>query len=97
VLFLEPPIVALNALLATRDDRDIGMIGVSGGDWTTTWIAALDPRIRESVPVAGSLPLFLHTPPYMEAGAAATSFLVELVHQGSTAGFRAPRVQPVAP
>jgi hypothetical protein len=62
-VFLEPPIVGINALLAERVYDDIGMLGMSGGGWTTTWVAALDPRIGYSVPVSGDLPLFLQTPP----------------------------------
>jgi len=34
-------------------------MGLSGGGWTTTLIAALDTRIQHSYPVAGSLPLYL--------------------------------------
>ena len=32
------------------------MIGLSGGGWTTTVAAAIDPRVGLSIPVAGSLP-----------------------------------------
>lgn len=32
------------------------MVGLSGGGWTTSVAAAIDPRIRLSYPVAGSLP-----------------------------------------
>lgn len=35
------------------------MIGLSGGGWTTTLYAAVDTRVKLSVPVAGSLPLYL--------------------------------------
>ena len=31
----------------------------SGGGWTTTLYAAIDPRVRLSIPVAGTLPEFL--------------------------------------
>jgi hypothetical protein len=34
------------------------MFGLSGGGWSTTIAAALDPRITLSVPVAGSVPKF---------------------------------------
>jgi hypothetical protein len=58
--FLEPTIVSLNYLQANYPEyRDISMIGLSGGGWTTTVCAAIDPRISLSVPVAGSLPLYL--------------------------------------
>lgn len=36
--------------------NSIDMTGWSGGGWTTHLVAALDPRIRRSYPVAGSLP-----------------------------------------
>jgi hypothetical protein len=55
--FVEPIAVALNHLASTADD--IAMIGVSGGGWTTHLYAALDPRIRLSYAVAGSVPMFL--------------------------------------
>ena len=35
------------------------MIGLSGGGWTTTLYAAIDPRVRLSFPVAGTLPDYL--------------------------------------
>ena len=34
----------------------IVMVGLSGGGWTTTVAAGLDPRIDLSIPIAGSLP-----------------------------------------
>lgn len=55
--FLEPVVVALNYAQASYSYADIGMLGLSGGGWTTVVAAALDPRIRLSVSVAGSLPL----------------------------------------
>ncbi|TDS13439.1 hypothetical protein DFQ03_2731 [Maribacter caenipelagi] len=39
--------------------KEINMIGISGGGWTTTLAAASDNRIMNSFPVAGSLPLFI--------------------------------------
>lgn len=65
--FLEPVAVYLNYLQtqADADDfpryLDFSMMGLSGGGWTTTVYAALDPRITLSVPVAGSLPLALRS------------------------------------
>lgn len=35
------------------------MTGISGGGWETVIYAAIDPRIKYSFPVAGSLPLYL--------------------------------------
>ena len=57
-LFLTPITVCLNHL-QPRGYQSIYMTGVSGGGWTTTIYAALDPRITRSYPVAGSLPLHL--------------------------------------
>jgi hypothetical protein len=57
-LFLTPIAVSLN--YANNFSYDSAyMTGVSGGGWTTTLYAALDPRITRSYPVAGSLPLYL--------------------------------------
>lgn len=57
-LFLTPITVCLNYAQPLGYDS-IYMTGVSGGGWTTTIYAALDPRITRSYPVAGSLPLHL--------------------------------------
>jgi hypothetical protein len=57
--FIEPIAIALNHLQETQSIRDIGMIGLSGGGWTTHLYAAVDPRIRLSFPVAGSVPMYL--------------------------------------
>lgn len=57
--FLEPVAISLNAL-RTRY-KEIHMAGLSGGGWTTTLYAAVDPDIRCSFPVAGSIPLYLRT------------------------------------
>ena len=58
-LFLEPVAVALNHALKTNVYRHVSMTGVSGGGWTTTAYAALDPRIEFSMPVAGSSAFYL--------------------------------------
>ena len=66
--FLEPVAVSLNYLqtqsVAGQFPRyqDFSMIGLSGGGWTTVVYAAIDPRIKLSFPVAGSLPLYLRFP-----------------------------------
>ena len=66
--FLEPVAVSLNYLqrrvCAGQFPRyqDFSMIGLSGGGWTTVVSAAIDPRIKLSFPVAGSLPLYLRFP-----------------------------------
>jgi len=63
--FLEPIVASLNYLERRSNDdafpryTAFHMAGLSGGGWTTTVYAALDPRIRLSFPVAGTLPLYL--------------------------------------
>ncbi len=58
--FLEPVIACINYWTHTVDGKpDVTMIGLSGGGWTTHMAAALDTRIRLSIPVAGSYPLYL--------------------------------------
>jgi hypothetical protein len=65
--FLEPTAIGLNYLKTRgRPDqfpkyREFHMIGLSGGGWTTTVYAAIDPTIRCSFPVAGTIPLYLRS------------------------------------
>jgi hypothetical protein len=63
--FLEPIVVSLNYLQTHGSDGsgyvDLNMVGLSGGGWTTTVYAAIDPRITLSFPVAGTLPLYLRS------------------------------------
>lgn len=65
--FVEPIAIGLN-YLKTRSEagrfpsyRTFHMVGLSGGGWTTTVYAAIDPTIRCSVPVAGTIPLYLRS------------------------------------
>ncbi len=55
--FLEPVGTVLNYVLARNYYSQIAMIGLSGGACITTLYSALDTRIDNSYPVAGSLPL----------------------------------------
>lgn len=63
--FLEPVAISLNQLKTHSRAghfpkyRAFHMVGLSGGGWTTTVYAAIDPTIRCSFPVAGSIPLYL--------------------------------------
>jgi hypothetical protein len=65
--FLEPTAIGLNYLKnksrAGKFPRyqRFHMIGLSGGGWTTTVYAAIDPTIEQSFPVAGTIPLHLRT------------------------------------
>lgn len=67
--FFDPVLRSLNYLLERQAFTDVAMTGLSGGGWTTTVYAALDPRITTSFPVAGSLPLWMRNPtPQAPAG-----------------------------
>ncbi len=57
-LFLTPVAVVLN-YTQPLGYESVFMTGVSGGGWTTTMCAAVDPRITRSYPAAGTLPLHL--------------------------------------
>lgn len=58
--FLEPVARVLNYIQQTYPFyHEFDMLGLSGGGWTTTLYAAIDPRITQSFPVAGSIPLYL--------------------------------------
>jgi hypothetical protein len=59
--FIEPIIVALNYIEVHHRYSSISMTGISGGAWTTTLAAAIDNRIINSFPVAGSYPIFLRS------------------------------------
>ena len=65
--FLEPTAISLNHLKTQSRAghfpkyRAFHMTGLSGGGWTTTVYAAIDPTIRCSFPVAGTIPLYLRT------------------------------------
>jgi hypothetical protein len=58
-LFLEPVVQSINYFVESNPDlEDVTMIGLSGGGWTTSMMAAVDDRITLSVPIAGSAPLY---------------------------------------
>ncbi len=63
--FLEPIVICLNYFQSHGADgirySNFNMVGLSGGGWTTTVYAAIDPRITLSFPVAGTLPLYLRS------------------------------------
>jgi hypothetical protein len=64
-IFLEPIAAYLNYLKShSREDsfpeyNEYDMVGLSGGGWTSTVYPALDPAIKISIPVSGTLPIFL--------------------------------------
>lgn len=54
--YATPVIVALNHVLSEQTFERVGMTGFSGGGWVSVLVAALDPRIQFSYPVAGTAP-----------------------------------------
>ena len=65
--FLESTAISLNHLKTQSGPgrfpnyHAYHMVGLSGGGWTTTVYAAIDPTIRCSFPVAGTIPLYLRS------------------------------------
>ncbi|HKJ67722.1 MAG TPA: hypothetical protein VKA68_07175 [bacterium] len=59
--FIEPVVSVVNYLGERYAYTSISMVGISGGGWTTTLAAAVDPRIAKSFPVAGSYPIYLRS------------------------------------
>lgn len=57
--FLEPVARAVDYASAELGVAFVDMVGLSGGAWTITVYAAMDPRVRYSFPVAGTLPFEL--------------------------------------
>jgi hypothetical protein len=57
--FMEPVLEGMNFVQDQYEPEHVVMIGYSGGGWSTTLYAAIDPRIDLSFPVAGSLPIVL--------------------------------------
>lgn len=55
--FFNPIVRVLNYVQKVYGHSSFNMIGLSGGGWTTTLYAAIDPRIKNSFPIAGSVPL----------------------------------------
>lgn len=56
--FVEPVALTVNYALSLGYE-EVYLSGLSGGGWTTTVYAAIDPRVVVSLPVAGSLPWYL--------------------------------------
>ncbi len=54
--FVEPTIRIINQF---PNATTVFMVGISGGGWTTTLAAAIDPRITVTAPTAGSLPFYI--------------------------------------
>jgi len=56
--FINPVITMIN-YAGCQNFKSITMCGISGGGWTTTLASAIDTRIENSFPVAGSYPMYL--------------------------------------
>ncbi len=54
-----PLVKAINYGLRQENMKRVAMIGFSAGGWLTSVLAAVDPRIVRSYPVAGFMPRFL--------------------------------------
>lgn len=59
--FLEPAVLTANYAKAHGYEW-LGASGLSGGGWSTTFMAAIDKRINASFPIAGSTPCALRNP-----------------------------------
>lgn len=65
--FMEPIAVSLNYLRSQYvvdgfpQYQDYNFVGLSGGGWTGVVYAALDPSIKVTIPVSGSIPLYLRS------------------------------------
>ncbi|HMJ85702.1 MAG TPA: hypothetical protein VK504_21115 [Vicinamibacterales bacterium] len=55
-LFLDGALFSLNQAIADLHPARVAMSGISGGGWSTDWLAAVDTRIQRSYPVCGSVP-----------------------------------------
>ena len=60
--FLDDVFLTANFATEQLGVRRLYMAGLSGGGWTTTFAAAMDPRIIGSFPIAGSIPCAMRDP-----------------------------------
>lgn len=60
--FLDATHASITYALSQRSYQRVYMAGLSGGGWSTTMMAALDPRIERSYAVSGSVPLANRAP-----------------------------------
>lgn len=59
--FVEPVVLGINYLSKEYNYNEIAIVGFSSGGWVATLVAAIDPRISKSFPVAASYPIFLRS------------------------------------
>lgn len=55
-LFIEPMVATVNTIRMETPSAGIAVTGLSGGGWMATLLPAIDPRVRWSFPVAGTIP-----------------------------------------
>lgn len=55
-LFLDAAIIGIRYCIATLGPTSVDVTGLSGGGWTTDWLAAVYRVVRHSAPVFGSVP-----------------------------------------
>jgi hypothetical protein len=60
--FLQSGLAALDYAMSQKHYDVVAAVGISGGGWTTTMQAALEPRITRSYAIAGSVPLSYRFP-----------------------------------
>jgi hypothetical protein len=58
--YFNPALGSLCWMVGRTAHHRVGAGGLSAGGWTTTLLAAVEPRIKASYAVAGSLPMKLH-------------------------------------
>ncbi|WP_010177385.1 hypothetical protein [Aquimarina agarilytica] len=69
ISFFINPIINILDILESKGYNEINMIGISGGGWATTIAAAIDERIKNSFPVAGTYPMYIRfQDPYLNYG-----------------------------
>ena len=60
--FLEPVFLTANYATERLATKKLYIAGLSGGGWSTTFAAAMDPRLIGSFPIAGSIPCAMRDP-----------------------------------
>ena len=58
-LFLSPHYHTIQSVMGNYDD--VSLLGISGGGWYATWLAALLPEVDYSIIYAGSMPMIYRT------------------------------------
>ena len=64
----EPVVVGLNYAVRDANYESVSMVGFSTGGFVTAVIAAIDPRILSSYPIAGVYPVYLRTGQDVQVG-----------------------------